>query len=112
MNIIRENGFTAIDKLNMISVPRDIKKVTSEITINGAIIYEKPNKETGEAETVGAIRSVDGDIWGFTSHTLIECLDMVIDVFESGASSITLIPVANTSNAGRTFYQFKVTAVD
>jgi hypothetical protein len=37
---------------------------------------------------------------------------MVIDVFESGASSITLIPVANTSNAGRTFYQFKVTAVD
>lgn len=108
VTIKNEINFTAIDKLNMISVPRDIKKLDKAITITGAIIYDTVDVNTGEVKGVGAVKTTDGDIYGFTSTTLIECTDMIIDVFTDGASEITIIPITGQSNAGRTFYQFKV----
>lgn len=107
VTIKKEINFTAIDKLNMISVPRDIKKLDKAITITGAIIYETVDVNTGEVKAVGAVKTTD-DIYGFTSTTLIECTDMIIDVFTDGASEITVMPITEQSNAGRTFYQFKV----
>lgn len=112
-NIIKESGFNAIDKINMISIPMDIKKkVNEQLVVVGACIYEKPDKETGEVVRVGAVRTVDGDIYGFTSGTLQDCTDALIDIFDDGATSITIQPISGQSNAGRTFYQFKVLAVD
>lgn len=112
-NIIKESGFNAIDKINMVSIPMDIKKkVNEQLVIVGGCIYEKPDKETGEVVRVGAVRTVDGDIYGFTSGTLQDCTDALIDIFNDGATSITIQPISGQSNAGRTFYQFKVLAVD
>ena len=107
MNITREYGFNAIDKINMISVSMDIKKLTTAITIVGAIIYDDVDTETGEVKPVGAVKTSNGDIYGFTSSTLIDCTLMLMDVFADGATEITIVPVTGTSNAGRTFYQFK-----
>lgn len=107
MNITREYGFNAIDKINMISVSMDVKKLTTAITIVGAIIYDDVDTETGEVKPVGAVKTSNGDIYGFTSSTLIECTLMLMDVFADGATEITIVPVTGTSNAGRTFYQFK-----
>lgn len=111
MQIIKEANFNMIDKMNMISVARDIKKVESAFTITGAIIYDDVDVETGEVKPVGAVKTPDGDIYGFTSQTLISCTDMIIEAFGQGAKEITIEPVTGTSNAGRTFYQFKVVDV-
>lgn len=107
MNITREYGFNAIDKINMISVSMDIKKLTTAITIVGAIVYDDVDAETGEIKPVGAVKTSNGDIYGFTSSTLIDCTLMLMDVFADGATEITIVPVTGTSNAGRTFYQFR-----
>lgn len=111
VTIKQEHGFNAIDKLNMISVPRDIKKLDHPITITGAIIYDTVDTSTGEVKPIGAVKTTDGDIYGFTSATLIECNDMIIDVFTDGATEITLQPVSSQSKSDRTFYQFKVIEV-
>lgn len=108
MQIIKEQNFSIIDKMNMISVARDIKKLDKAITITGAIIYDDVDVETGEAKPVGAVKTTDGDIFGFTSQTLISCTDMIIDAFTDGVKEMTIEPVTGTSNAGRTFYQFKI----
>lgn len=108
MNIIKEANINAIDKFNIKSVPQDIKKLTEAVTVVGAIIYNDVDRETGELKNVGAIKTSNGDIYGFTSMTLIDCTDLLIDTFKDGAKEITLIPVTGTSNAGRTFYQFRV----
>ena len=102
MNIIKEANINAIDKFNIKSVPMDIKRVTDAVTVVGAVIYNDVDRETGELKTDS------GDIYGFTSLTLIDCTDLLIDTFMDGAKEITLVPVTGTSNAGRTFYQFKV----
>ena len=112
MQITREHGFKRMDKINMMTSNKDIKKLTEAITIIGAITYLDTDKETGEAKPVGAIKTKDGEIYGFTSGTLIECTDMIIDQFEDGVKSFTLIPVTGTSNAGRTFYQFKIIDIE
>lgn len=111
VTIKQEHGFNAIDKLNMISVPRDIKKLDHPITITGAIIYDTVDTSTGEVKPIGAVKTTDGDIYGFTSATLIECTDMIIDVFADGATEITLKPISSQSKSDRTFYQFKVIEV-
>lgn len=108
MNIIKEVNISNIDKFNIKSVPQDIKKLTEAVTVVGAIIYNDVDRETGELKAVGAIKTSNGDIYGFTSMTLIDCTDLLIDTFTDGAKEITLIPVTGTSNAGRTFYQFRV----
>ena len=108
MQIIKEQNFSVIDKMNMISVARDIKKLDKAITITGAIIYDDVDTETGEVKPVGAVKTTDGDIFGFTSQTLISCTDMIIDAFTDGVKEMVIEPVTGTSNAGRTFYQFKV----
>lgn len=108
MNIIKEANINAIDKFNIKSVPQDIKKLTEAVTVVGAVIYNDVDRETGELKAVGAIKTSNGDMYGFTSLTLIDCTDLLIDTFMDGAKEITLVPVTGTSNAGRTFYQFKV----
>lgn len=108
MQITNEFGFTRMDKLNMMSCNKDIKKLKESITIIGAIEYMDADKETGEVKPVGAIKTDNGDIYGFTSQTLIETLPMIIDAFNDGVKSITLTTVTGQSNAGRTFYQFKI----
>lgn len=108
MQITNEYGFSRMDKLNMMSCNKDIKKLDGSITIVGAIEYMDADKETGEVKPVGAIKTDNGDIYGFTSQTLIETLGMIIDSFNDGVKSITLTTVTGQSNAGRTFYQFKI----
>ena len=97
MNIIKEANINAIDKFNIKSVPQDIKKLTEAVTVVGAIIYNDVDRETGELKAVGAIKTDSGDIYGFTSMTLIDCTDLLIDTFKQSRPKL-IINLINAAN--------------
>ena len=113
MNIIVNTNFNAIDRMNVLTSAQDIKKVTdTELKVIGVLIYDSTDKATGEYKQVGAVKTTDGTIYGFTSATLIECATMLNAAFEDDANTITITPITGTSKAGRTFYQFKVLNIE
>lgn len=113
MNITVNHKFNKIDCMNVISSAQDIKKsVGAEIAVTGVLIYDSVDKATGECRQVGAVKTANGDIYGFTSGTLIECVNVLATAFEDGATTITVTPITGTSKSDRTFYQFKVLAIE
>lgn len=110
MEILANANFTTIDKMNVLVSAQDIKKLKdTNLTITGVFVYNTPDKETGEAKTVGAVKTPDGTIYGFTSATLIECALMLASAFNDDEySSIEIQVISGQSKADRTFYQFKV----
>lgn len=110
MNILANANFSTIDKMNVLVSAQDIKKLKdTELTITGVFVYDTPDKETGEAKTVGAVKTSDGTIYGFTSATLIECNLMLASAFnDDDYTSIKLQVISGQSKSDRTFYQFKV----
>lgn len=110
MNIIANANFSTIDKMNVLVSAQDIKKLKdSELTITGVFVYDTPDKETGEAKTVGAVKTPDGTIYGFTSATLTECALMLASAFnDDDYTSIKIQVISGQSKSDRTFYQFKV----
>lgn len=113
MNITTSTNFNAIDKMNVLTSAQDIKKVTDKaLKVVGVLIYDSTDKATGEYKQVGAVKTDDGTIYGFTSATLIECAAMLVDAFTDGATCITVAPITGTSKAGRAFYQFKVLNIE
>ncbi len=111
---IRNNvNFSTIDCMNVLTSADDIKnKVDEEITITGILIYDSVDKATGELKTVGAVKTDDGTIYGFTSATLIECAEMMTTAFtNSNAKEIKVVVFTKQSNNKRTFYQFKITDI-
>lgn len=113
MNITINTNFNAIDRMNVLTSAQDIKKATdSELKVIGVMIYDSTDKATGEYKQVGAVKTSDGTIYGFTSATLIECATMLNAAFEDGATAITVTPITGTSKADRTFYQFKVLNIE
>lgn len=110
--IIKNVNFNRVDLLNVVTSADDIKEVTEPITITGVLIYTTPDKETGEVKTVGAVRTEDGHIYGFTSATLLESTAMMVEVLnESDVKGITMKVISKQSNNKRTFYQFVVTDI-
>lgn len=110
--IIKNVNFNRVDLLNVVTSADDIKEVTEPITITGVLIYTTPDKETGEVKTVGAVRTEDGHIYGFTSATLLESTAMMVEVLnESDVKGITMKVMSKQSNNKRTFYQFVVTDI-
>jgi hypothetical protein len=114
MEIKTNINFTVIDSMNVLTSAEDIKnKVDEEIKIVGILIYETVDKSTGEIKTVGAVKTDDDIIYGFTSATMIECAEMMASAFtDSNAKSITVIPFTKKSNNKRTFYQFKIVDIE
>lgn len=113
MNITANTNFNAVDRMNVLTSAKNIKTmIDTPINIVGVLIYDSTDKATGEFRTVGAVKTADGDIYGFTSATLIECATMINSAFEDGAKVVTAIPIIGQSKAGRTFYQFKVNAIE
>lgn len=110
MEIISNANFSTIDKMNVLVSAQDIKMLKgSELTITGVFVYDTPDKETGEAKTVGAVKTPDGTIYGFTSATLIECALMLASAFNDDEyTSIKIQVISGQSKSDRTFYQFKV----
>lgn len=106
-------NFNKVDMINVLSSAQDIKTTAnSEITVIGVHIYETADKDTGEVKTVGAIKIDDGTIFGFTSHTLIECAYRIADVLkEEDTNAIKVKTIKRTSKSGRDFYQFVVTDI-
>ncbi len=112
MNITVNYNFNAVDRMNVLTSAQDIKQVTdTALDVVGVLIYDSTDKATGEYKQVGAIKTSDGTIYGFTSATLIECATMLNAAFEDGATAIAVTPITGTSKAGRTFYQFKVLTI-
>lgn len=110
MEILANANFTTIDKMNVLVSAQDIKKLKdTNLTITGVFVYNTPDKETGEAKMVGAVKTPDGTIYGFTSATLIECALMLASAFNDDEySSIEIQVISGQSKSDRTFYQFKV----
>lgn len=110
MEILANANFTTIDKMNVLVSAQDVKKLKdTNLTITGVFVYNTPDKETGEAKMVGAVKTPDGTIYGFTSATLIECALMLASAFNDDEySSIEIQVISGQSKADRTFYQFKV----
>lgn len=109
MTITNEQNFTVVDRMNAITNASDIKNTAGQtLDIIGILTYETTDKATGEFKSVGAIKVSDGTIYGFTSATLIECANMMCDAFADGVKAITVETITKKSNAGRTFYQFKI----
>lgn len=104
-------NFNKIDMINVVSSAQDIKQTAGQVlTLTGVYIYEDIDKETGELRPVGAIKSNDGMIFGFTSSTLIECAKRIADVLkEDDVNEVDVKTISRESKAGRTFYQFVVT---
>ena len=112
LEIVKNVGFNRIDLLNVTTSAQDIKEVTEEITITAVLIYTTPDKETGEAKTVGAVRTEDGTIYGYTSATLMESTAMMVEVLsESDVKAIRGKIISRESKSKRTFYQFIVTDI-
>lgn len=106
---IKSANINRIDRINLMTSATDIKQATNnELKIIGACIYNDTNVNTGEVKTVGAIKTTDGTIYGFTSKTLIDCTDIFIDALNEGVTEITATPAQRTSKNGRNFYQFIV----
>ena len=113
MNITANTNFNAVDRMNVLTSAKNIKTmIDTPINIVGVLIYDSTDKATGEYKTVGAVKTADGDIYGFTSATLIECVTMINSAFEDGAKVVTATPITGQSKGGRTFYQFKVNAIE
>lgn len=113
MNITVNHNFNAVDRMNVLTSAQDIKKaVDKELVIVGVMIYDSTDKATGEYKQVGAVKTDDGTIYGFTSATLIECASMLAAAFEEGATAIAVNPITGTSKAGRTFFQFRVLNIE
>lgn len=106
-------GFNKIDMINVLSAAQDIKATTNQtLTVTGVYTYNDVDKETGEQKTVGAIKTNDGMIFGFTSSTLLECAERIADVLMDGESTeVDIKTISRESKAGRTFYQFVVTDI-
>lgn len=107
-------NFNKIDMINVLSSAQDIKTTAGqEIDIIGVHIYETTDKETGEIKTVGAVKTNDGNIFGFTSTTLIECAYRIADVLsEDDVNTVTVKTTKRQSKSGRDFYQFVVTEIN
>ena len=106
---IKSANINRIDRINLMTSATDIKQATNnELKIVGACIYNDTNVNTGEVKTVGAIKTADGTIYGFTSKTLIDCTDIFIDALKEGVTEIIATPTQRTSKNGRNFYQFIV----
>lgn len=113
MKIITEVNFTAVDKMNAVVSAMDIKEQAgNDLTVIGLMIYDSVDKATGELKTVGTVKTDDGNIYGFTSATMIECAEMLATAFETGTSSAVIQVVTKQSNNKRTFYQFKVISLN
>jgi hypothetical protein len=114
MEILANANFTTIDKMNVLVSAQDIKKLKdTNLTITGVFVYNTPDKETGEAKMVGAVKTPDGTIYGFTSATLIECALMLASAFNDDEySSIEIQVISGQSKSDRTFYQFKVLSLN
>lgn len=110
---MRNVNFNRIDMINVLSAAQDIKATTNQnLTVTGVYTYEDTDKETGEIKTVGAIKTADGMIFGFTSSTLLECAERIADALsEDDVSEVDIKTISRESKAGRTFYQFVVTDI-
>lgn len=113
MTINNVVNFTIEDKMNALTSAEDVKNTAGQsLEITGIMTYDTIDKATGEVKSVGAIKTTDGNIYGFTSATLIECTEMMCDAFKDGAKSITVETVSKQSNNKRTFYQFRIISVN
>ena len=113
MTITNEVNFSVVDRMNAITNAEDIKNtVNQSLEVIGIMTYDTVDKATGEVKSVGAVKTADGAIYGFTSATLIECAAMMVDALNDGAKSITVETITKQSNNKRTFYQFKIISVN
>lgn len=113
MKINNEVNFTIVDRMNALTNAEDIKNTAGQtLDIIGIMTYETVDKATGEVKSVGAVKTSDGAIYGFTSATLIECAEMMCDAFSDGANVITVETITKQSNNKRTFYQFRIVSIN
>ena len=113
MTINNEVNFSIVDRMNALTNAEDIKNTAGQtLDIVGIMTYTTVDKATGEMKSVGAVKIAQGNIYGFTSATLIECAEMMCDAFADGAKSITVETITKQSNNKRTFYQFKIISVN
>lgn len=107
MEKIKTKGFTAKDEFNSAnSTPFKAIK-NSVIKVTDLMVKDRVPDDEGKVETVGFIKSEEGEIYATISDTVIEQLIVLKEIIESeGAKDILIVP--KQSNGGREYFMLEI----
>lgn len=114
--MIKSFNFTKKDEMNSVSAT-PIQKVKGEtLTVKGAAISEKPDKDTGEVVKVGYLSTTDRGMLCTISGTALQGIDLLIDYMTECAADLPegqeeteQVKVhAEKANSGREFVTLEI----
>lgn len=107
MEKIKTKGFTAKDEFNSAnSTPFKAIK-NSVVKVTDLMVKDRVPDDEGKVETVGFIKSAEGEIYATISDTVIEQLIVLKEIIESeGAQDILIVP--KQSNGGREYFMLEI----
>lgn len=107
MEKIKTKGFTAKDEFNSAnSTPFKAIK-NSVVKVTDLMVKDRVPDDEGKVETVGFIKSEEGEIYATISDTVIEQLIVLKEIIESeGAQDILIVP--KQSNGGREYFMLEI----
>lgn len=107
MEKIKTKGFTAKDEFNSVnSTPFKAIK-NSVVKVTDLMVKDRVPDDDGKVETVGIIKSEEGEIYATISDTVIEQLIVLKEIIESeGAQDILIVP--KQSNGGREYFMLEI----
>lgn len=102
--MIKSYNFTKKDEINSTSSTPLQNAKGEKITVKGAAITERTDKDTGENKRVGLVSTIEYGVMSTISGTANDALDLIIDYMESEKVETVEVNVkSNTSRGGREF---------
>lgn len=107
--MIKSFNFTRKDEINSVSATPLQNAKNENVTVVGGAITERPDRDTGEAVTVGLLVTEEYGAMSTISKTAIRGIEMLIDYMtEENLEKCEIMIKAGTSKSGREFITIQI----